>query len=313
MKARKIISEWYIYILMIIIWSVASLITPYFRQASTFMTIIVFSVPLAIVALGQNLVILTGRFDLSVGSIMALSTVIASEVMKNNLLLGIIAPILMGTFVGFINGIFISKYKVDSFIMTFGMLAVCQGLGLLIRDFPGGYVSPKFVSFLLKETAGITISPLIILILVLLVGEFVLKRTNFGRSVYAVGDDDNIAYRSGINVTLIRTAVFTISGFAASISGLFLSAVMASGDATVGALYPLDSITAVVMGGTILAGGRGDYKGTIGAVLILTSLARIFNLLGINIWYTYVAKGLLLLIIVAIRMFGVKEEREAAV
>jgi ribose/xylose/arabinose/galactoside ABC-type transport system permease subunit len=86
---------------------------------------------------------------------------------------------------------------------------------------------------------------------------------------------------------------------------------MASGDATVGALYPLDSITAVVIGGTILAGGRGDYKGTIGAVLILTSLTRIFNLTGVNIWYTYIAKGLLLLIIVAIRMFGVKEEREA--
>jgi ribose/xylose/arabinose/galactoside ABC-type transport system permease subunit len=87
---------------------------------------------------------------------------------------------------------------------------------------------------------------------------------------------------------------------------------MASGDSTVGSLYPLDSITTVVMGGTLLAGGRGDYKGTIGAVLILTSLARIFNLAGINIWYTYVVKGLLLLIIVAIRMFGAKEEREVA-
>jgi ribose transport system permease protein len=312
MKTKKIIGEWYIYILMIGIWVIAGLVVPHFRQMSTFMTIIVFSVPLAIVALGQNLVILTGRFDLSVGAILGLSSVIASVVMKNNLLLGILLPILLGTVIGFINGIGVSKFRIDSFIMTFGMMAVCQGIGLLVRDYPGGYIPPGYIKFLLKETGHVALTPLVILIVVLLVGEFILKRTNFGRGVYAVGNNDVIAYISGINVTLIRTAVFTISGLTAAIAGLFLSAVMASGDSTVGSLYPLDSITTVVMGGTLLAGGRGDYKGTIGAVLILTSLARIFNLAGINIWYTYVVKGLLLLIIVAIRMFGAKEGREVA-
>ena len=312
MKTKKIVGEWYIYILMIAIWIVASLITHYFRQMSIFMTIIVFSVPLALTALGQNLVILTGRFDLSVGGILGLTTVIASEIMRNNLLVWILLPLLLGAVICLINGISVSKFRIDSFIMTFGMMAVCQGVGLLIRDYPGGFIPKGYVNFLLKETGHIALTPLLILIVVLLAGEFVLKRTNFGRSVYAVGNNDVIAYRSGINVTFIRTVVFTISGFTAAIAGLFLSAVMASGDATVGALYPLDSITAVVMGGTILAGGRGDYKGTIGAVLILTSLSRIFNLAGVNIWYTYVAKGLLLLIVIAIRMVGVKEEKEVA-
>ena len=312
MKIRKFFGEWYIYILMIIIWIVASMITPYFRQLSVFMTITVFSVPLALIAFGQNLVILSGKFDLSVGSILGLSTVIASVMMKDSLLFGILTPLLVGTIVGFINGIAISKFRIDSFIMTFGMMAVCQGIGLLIRDYPGGIIPMDFINFLLRETANIAWTPLIILIIILIVGEFVLKRTNFGRSIYAIGNDEVIAYRSGINVTFTRTAIFTISGFMAALAGLFLSAIMASGDANVGALYPLDSITAVVMGGTILAGGRGDYKGTIGAVLILTSLARIFNLIGVNIWYTYIAKGLLLVMIVAIRMFGVKEEGEAA-
>jgi len=313
MKIRKIFGEWYIYILMIVIWVIASLITPYFRQLSVFMTIVVFSVPLALVGLGQNLVILSGRIDLSVGSILALSTVIASVIMRNNLLLGLFLPLLLGAVIGLINGIAVSKFRIDSFIMTFGMMAVVQGIGLLIRDYPGGFIPSQYIKFLLQETRHIALMPLLILIIVLLVGEFILKRTNFGRAIYAIGNNDVIAYRSGINVNLIRIAVFTFSGFTAAIAGLFLSAVMASGDATVGALYPLDSITAVVMGGTILSGGRGDYKGTIGAVLILTSLARIFNLIGINIWYTYIAKGLLLLIIVAIRMFGVKQEREAVV
>jgi len=312
MRIRTVLGEWYIFILLIVIWIIGSLVTPYFRQSSTFMTIIVFSVPLAIVALGQNLVILTGRFDLSVGSVLALSTVVASEVMRHNLFLGILLPLLIGITIGFINGIFISKFKLDSFIMTFGMLAAAQGVALLIRDYPGGYIPSGFIDFLLKKIVNIALVPLFILILILLVGEFILKRTNFGRNIYAVGNDDEIAYRSGINVTLIRTSVFTISGFTASLGGLYLSAVMASGDATVGALYPLDSITVVVMGGTILAGGRGDYKGTFGAVLILSSLTRIFNMVGVNIWYTYVAKGFLLLIIVAIRMLGVKAEREVA-
>jgi ribose transport system permease protein len=311
MKIKKIIGEWYIYILMIIIWIIASMITPYFRQISVFMTIVVFSVPLALIALGQNLVILCGKFDLSVGSILGLSTVIASVTMNDNIFLGIFIPLLVGTIVGLINGIAVSKFRIDSFIMTFGMMAVCQGSGLLIRDYPGGIIPMKFINFLLKETANIAWTPIIILIIALLVGEFILKRTNFGRNIYAVGNDEVIAYRSGINVTFIKTAVFAISGFMAALAGLFLSAVMASGDANVGVLYPLDSITAVVMGGTILSGGRGDYKGTIGAVLILTSLSRIFNLIGVNIWYTYIAKGLLLVIIVAIRMFGVNEQREA--
>lgn len=311
MKVKKIIGEWYIYILMIIIWIIASMITPYFRQISVFMTIVVFSVPLALIALGQNLVILCGKFDLSVGSILGLSTVIASAVMNDNLFLGIFIPLLVGTIVGLINGIAVAKFRIDSFIMTFGMMAVCQGTGLLIRGYPGGIIPMKFINFLLKETANIAWTPIIILIIALLVGEFILKRTNFGRNIYAVGNDEVIAYRSGINVTFIKTAIFAISGFMAALAGLFLSAVMASGDANVGVLYPLDSITAVVMGGTILSGGRGDYKGTIGAVLILTSLSRIFNLIGVNIWYTYIAKGLLLVIIVAIRMFGVNEQREA--
>lgn len=312
MNIKKIFGEWYVYILMLVIWVAAGIVTPYFRQLSVFMTIIVFSVPLALVALGQNLVILSGRFDLSVGSILGLTTVIASVMMRNNLLLGIFLPIFVGAFIGFINGIAVSKFKIDSFIMTFGMMAVCQGAGLLIRDYPGGFIPMGFIDFLLKETHNIAWTPLIILIIVLIVGEFVLKRTNFGRSIYAIGNDDVVSYRSGINVVFIRIAVFVISGITAALAGLFLSAIMASGDANVGALYPLDSITAVIMGGSIISGGRGDYKGTIGAVLILTSLARIFNLIGVNIWYTYIAKGLLLVIIVAIRMFGVKEEREAA-
>lgn len=309
MKVKKIFGEWYIYILMIVIWVIASIATPYFRQMSTFSTIIVFSVPLALVALGQNLVILTGRFDLSVGGILALSTVIASEMMRNNLSAGILLPLAIGAALGFINGICVSKFRIDSFIMTFGMMAISQGIGLLIRDYPGGYIPPAYIDFLLKKAGSIPLVPVIVLIIVLLAGEFILKRTNFGRGVYAVGNNEIIAYRSGINVTVIRTAVFTISGFTAAMAGLFLCAIMSSGDATVGALYPLDSITAVVMGGTLLTGGRGDYKGTIGAVLILTSLSRIFNIAGVNIWYTYVAKGLLLVIIVAIRMFGVKEEK----
>jgi len=312
MNLKKFLEEWYIYILMLIIWIIASIVTPYFRQMSVFMTIIVFSVPLALVALGQNLVILSGRFDLSVGSILALTTVIASVMMRNNLLIGILFPLLIGIIIGFVNGIAISKFRIDSFIMTFGMMAVCQGIGLLIRDYPGGFIPMEFIDFLLKETKNIAWIPLIMLIIVLVVGEFLLKRTNFGRNIYAIGDDEIIAHRSGINVIVIRTAVFTISGFMSALAGLFLCAIMASGDANVGALYPLDSITAVVMGGTVLSGGRGDYKGTMGAVLILTSLARIFNLIGVNIWFTYIAKGLLLVFIVTIRMLGVREEREVA-
>jgi len=305
---QNIFREWYIYIIVVVMWIVVSLVTSHFRQMSTFMNILILSIPLSIVALGQNLVILTGKFDLSVGAILALSTVIASEAMKKNIALGIFLPIIVGLFIGFINGIGVSILKIDSFIMTFGMMPVCMGIGLLIREYPGGYISPSYIKFLTYRVGPILLTPLIIFLIVLLFGEFILRRTNFGRNIYAVGNNEINAYMSGINVTLIKILVFTISGFTASLGGLFLCSTIACGDVTIGDSYTFDSITAVVIGGTILSGGRGDFKGTIGAVLILSSLGRIFNMTGVDIWWTYVIKGLLLFVVVVTRSMLVERK-----
>lgn len=307
-NTQNIFREWYIYIIVVVMWIVVSLITPHFRQMSTFMNILILSIPLSIVALGQNLVILTGKFDLSVGAILALSTVIASEAMEKNIALGIFLPIIVGLFIGFINGIGVSILKIDSFIMTFGMMPVCMGIGLLIREYPGGYISPSYIKFLTYRVGPILLTPLIIFLIVLLFGEFILRRTNFGRNIYAVGNNEINAYMSGINVTLIKILAFTISGFTASLGGLFLCSTIACGDVTIGGSYTFDSITAVVIGGTILSGGRGDFKGTIGAVLILSSLGRIFNMTGVDIWWTYVVKGLLLFVVVTTRSMLVERK-----
>jgi len=303
MIIQKIFKNYYTYIFLIILLIIGSLASPYFMQVAVMMNIVVLSVTLLMLSLGQNLVILTGKFDLSVGSILALSTVIASVIMKDNIFLSIFVPIIIGLIIGVINGIGVSKFKIDSFIMTYGMMVIVMGITLIIRLSPGGYINPGYINFLLYKIGPISLTPIILLILTLFTGEFVLKRTNFGRNIYAVGNDEKKAIRAGINVTLVRTAVFAISGVTASLGGLFLSAVIASGDSTIGDSYLFDSITAVVLGGTSLSGGRGDFKGTMGAVLILSTLGRVFNMIGVGIWYTYLIKGILLVIVIAIGSF----------
>jgi len=301
MKLKKLTLEWYIYMFLFCFWIFSASISPSFRTAENFSNILCRAVSLSLVSLGQTYVILTGGFDLSVGGVVCLSTVIASVIMGKSIVLGMTLVVLVGTGIGLINGLGVARFKVNSFIMTFGTMVIAQGLALLIRDYPGGYIPPSYINSLLFQAGSVPLTPLILFMGTFLGGELVLQKRNFGRLIYAVGGSEENARKAGINTILIKTSVYAISGLTASLGGLFLAAEIACGDPTVGGVYMFDSITAVVMGGTLLTGGRGNFKGTIAAVLIISSIGSILNMKGVNIWYQNVIKGLLLVTVVAAR------------
>jgi ribose transport system permease protein len=306
---KKIISDWYIYIILVIFWIASSAASPFFRTTSTFSTILVSAVPIALVGLGQTFVVLSRGFDLSVGAVASLATAIASVTMHWGIGPSIGLIILISLLIGAINGFGVSKLKIDSFIMTLGMMFFLTGVSFLIRPSPGGFIPPTFKKILLYQAADFPVVPFLILLLAATIGILVLQKRRFGREIYAIGGDPESAKMSGVNVDSTRIKVFIASALSAAMAGLFISARIGSGNAEAGAPYLFDSFTAVFMGGTLVTGGVGCYRGTVASALIIASIGHILQFLGITIWYHFIVKGLLLAGVAGIQLLIVRSGR----
>ncbi|MBW2059336.1 MAG: ABC transporter permease [Deltaproteobacteria bacterium] len=305
---RKILSDWYIYIVLVAFWAVSCAISPFFRTASTFSTIFVSAVPIALVGLGQTFVVLSRGFDLSVGVVASLATAIASVTMQWGIIPSVGLIFLVSCAIGLLNGLGVTKMKIDTFIMTLGMMFFLTGVTLLIRPSPGGFIPVNFKRALLYHVGEFPLIPVLILVGTALVGTIVLQRRKFGREIYAVGGNPESAKMSGVDVDRTRIKVFTVSALSAACAGLFISARIGSGNAAAGAPYLFDSFTAVFMGGTLVTGGIGGYRGTIASALIIASIGHILQFLGITIWYHFIVKGLLLAGVAGIQLFIVRRE-----
>ena len=308
-RLRKFVFDWYIYIVLVVFWIVSSSISPFFRTMSTFSTIFVSAVPIALVGLGQTFVVLSRGFDLSVGVVASLATAIASVTMHWGIGPSIGLILLVSCVIGLINGVGVSKLGIDSFIMTLGMMFFLTGVTLLIRPSPGGFIPVNFKRVLLYQVGEFPLVPVLILLLTGFVGILVLQKRKFGREIYAVGGDPESAKMSGVDVDRTRIKVFMVSALSAACAGLFVSARIGSGNAEAGAPYLFDSFTAVFMGGTLVTGGIGGYRGTIASALIIASIGHILQFLGITIWYHFIVKGLLLAGVAGFQLFIVSRER----
>jgi ribose transport system permease protein len=252
----------------------------------------------AVLAIGMTFVILTGGIDLSVGSVLALSSVITAGLMSSgmNIALVLIIGIGVGTLLGLLNGLLVAKGRMQSFIVTLGMMTIARGLTLIYSD--GRPISGFDKSFRFLgagHVLGIPV-PVIIMFALLAVSYVILKKTPFGRYVYAIGGNEKATELSGINTDKIKIGVYAISGFLASISGIILASRLNSAQPIAGTGYELDAIAAVVLGGTSLAGGQGGIVGTIIGALIIGILNNGLNLLNVSSFYQLVAKGAVILI-----------------
>jgi ribose transport system permease protein len=264
-------------------------------------------------SIGMTMIILSGGIDLSVGSVLALAGAIAADLFKNGIVLSrwgiavqftvfgaIAAGIAVGLAAGWINGFAITRLRVPPFVATLGMLSIARGLTQLwTGNFPVTNLGDEFRFIGTGYWLGLPM-PVWISAALVFIFTFVTRRTRFGRYLYAVGGNERAAMLSGLAVDRIKRRVYMLGGALAGVGGLLLAARLDAADPKVGIGYELDSIAAVVIGGTSLSGGRGSILGTVLGCLIIGVLNNGLVLLGVSPDWQLVVKGIVIVITVAV-------------
>ena len=290
---------------------IMSILSPFFLSVSNFMNILLATSTIGILAIAATFVLSSGGLDLSIGSVLGLSGVVGASVAVN---LGMPTPIAVfatigaGALAGLVNGWVITRGFVPAFIVTLGMLGIARGLALVISDGRVIYGLPDWMLFLGQGRPFGIPMPVIILIVVAIIMHIVLACTRFGRHTLAIGDNENAALTAGINVDLHRLTLYTLSGGLAGLAGLLFATRINSGDPTAGISYELTAITAAIIGGTNLFGGRGSILGTIVGALIMGVLQNGLNLLAVQSYYQQMAIGAVLILAVFIDQFQQRQE-----
>ena len=256
----------------------------------------------AVISFGMTLVILLGGIDLSVGSILAVSSLVVALLMKagDSATLAALVGILCGALMGVVNGLLVTKGRVAPFIATLGTMTLLRGLALVLSQGSpiSGFPSALFSALGGGYFLGVIPLPVVWMLALFAILWFVLDRTVFGRHVYATGGNPEAAALSGVNTDRVQILVYTLSGFTAAVAGIILTSRLDSAQPTAGAGYELDAITAVVLGGTSLAGGRGWIFGTLLGALLIGVLNNGLNLVGVSAFYQQVIKGSVILLAV---------------
>jgi ribose transport system permease protein len=276
--------------------------------------ILVRSVALGIVAVGQSFVMIGAAIDLSVAFTISLTAVMASQIMQGDparVPMAILIVFAIGIVIGVANGLIVTKLNVNPFIATLGTGLIIKGiLNGTFANYKGA-VPKSFQTFGYDSLGPIPISVLVLLVVVI-IGWFILSRTKFGAHLYAVGGSREIGRLSGLRTARIVTGAFIISSLTAVLSGLFIVSRLGSGAPWVGpdGVYDLESVAATVIGGTALAGGRGGVFGTLAGVLMFGVIDTVFNQLGVDTYLKTVLRGAI--IILAVASYSIRSGREAA-
>ena len=296
-------------VVALVILCVVGVMTAGDRFASTdnLVTILRLAAVVGVVSIGMTFVITGGGIDLSVGAILALSSVWATTTGTQSMaddygwIVMVISALLVGTACGLINGIVIAYGKVVPFIATLAMLASARGLAEIIADRKTQIIRNQgFTDFFGAEPLGI---PVIVIMFVLVVvgGWFLLNRTTFGRRTFAVGGNPEAARLAGIKVQRHTVYLYALAGLTCGIAAVMLMSRTTTGSSTHGTLLELDAIAAVVIGGTLLSGGRGTVVGTLFGVLIFTTLTNVFTLNNLSTSSQNVAKGVIIVVAVLLQ------------
>ncbi len=252
---------------------------------------------LLIVALGQMIVAICGGIDLSVGSVLSLTSAIIVSV---DPALAVPLALLAGLVVGVVNGVGVTIFAVHPLVMTLATLTFLQGLALLILPVPGGDVPDYLEAMVDFSFLGLPAAFFWCLVFAT-AAAVVLRSTRFGLRIFAVGANEDNAARNGVNVVLHRISSYVLCSFGGVMAGLFLSARVASADATMGAHYGLESVTAIALGGVLLAGGIGSVPGVIAGTIALGLMTNGMNLIGVSPFVRAAATGLLLLTAISLQ------------
>ncbi len=321
-KSKKnigaLVGEYGAFIALVLLVIVISIVSPEFRTASNFLNLLRQASFNGLIAFGMTCVILSDGIDLSVGSTFALSAIICAELIVGGVPTGLamLISLVVGTVLGVISGVLVTKGRLQPFIATLITMTAYRGLSMIITD--GKPISRLVASieteggqFLFKAVGKGNLEfgpktnpwfsipiPVIILLIALAVFWFVLHKTTFGRKIYATGSNAKCANLVGVNTSKTKIAVYAISGFMAALAGLIMISRLDSAQPTLGDGFELDAIAAVALGGTSMSGGRGKIIGTFAGVLIIAVLNNGLNILGVGSYYQEVIKAIVILVAV---------------
>lgn len=297
-----------VYAIFLLIYIGACIIEPTFFTWGNNVNLFTRITPLILVGIAQTYVVLTGGIDLSIGAIMGLAGAVAVSLpfvnTPSNVVLWLLVPPLIGLLVGMANGLIITRGGFPPLIVTLATSQIIAGIALFVLPNPGGKITRGVTNAVTGKLFGAIPIPLITLIVFIIIFYLLLKFTPFGRSIYAIGGNETVAMETGINANRVKVWVYGVSGLLAGFAGIFLTAVMNSGDPLAGDPYTTNSIAVAVIGGTSLVGGVGGILGILGAAYIYQLLNNILNLLAVSTFYQYVVKGLVLIIALAITSSG---------
>lgn len=300
----KLLRQFGLLFVILAIVIIMSIVSPVFLKPQNIINIIRQVSINGIIAVGMTCVILTGGIDLSVGSVVAITSVICGSflAMGINWFVACISGVAISILFGLFNGYMISYVRFQPFIATLASMAIGRGIALAYSNGkPYPIKDPSFIAIGQGYFLGIPI-PIILLVIVVAVGLITLKMTTFGRYIFAIGGNENAAKLSGVRTRRVKLTVYVISAICASIVGLILSARISSGQPTAGESYEMDAIAATAIGGTSMNGGLGSLVGTIEGFFLLGLMTNSMNLLNINSFYQQIAKGLLIVVAVFLDM-----------
>ena len=305
MNKKKLINQINIYrsvLILLVICVFATILSPSFLSVTNLFNVFKQITVAGIVGCGMTFVILTGGIDLSVGSILGLSGVLASGVLAStgNTAAAVAVSLTVGIACGAVNGFFFFFCGIPPFISTLGMMTLLRGVILVYtKGSPIPIKSDAYKFFGKGSIAGIPV-PVIILIIVFLLAHYILTQTSYGRSVYAVGGNREAARLSGIRVKTSEFLVYTLNGLMCGMAGLILTARLGSAQSTSGTGIEMDAIAAVILGGTSLSGGVGFVLPTVVGAMIMGIIDNILTLMNVNPHATNIVKGAVILIAVLV-------------
>ncbi len=294
------ISKYQSLIGLIIFSIIIAIINPIFMSTGNISNVLRQTSINAIIAVGMTFVIITGGIDLSVGSTFAFASAVTAFLLKSgvNPIVALIAGLLTGAIIGLINGVIITKGKLQPFIVTLATMTIIRGATLIFTDGKPLTLTDSGLDWLGRGKLFGIPTPIIIMIIVILIAYYILSNTTIGRYLYATGSNEEASKLSGVSVDKIKMFAYTVSGMLASLAGIIIMARLSTAQPNAGDGYELDAIAAVVLGGTSLTGGIGSVGGTIIGSLIIGVLSNALNLMNVSSYYQLLAKGIVILIAV---------------
>jgi ribose transport system permease protein len=281
-----------------VLFVVFSLLNKNFYQPANLLDIMLQSSINAIIAVGMTLVVMTKGIDLSVGSVVGISSMIASSLLENSIWLGVGAGLLVGLACGLLNGILIAKLKLPDFIVTLGTMSIYRGAALIYTNGQPIYsIGEPFRSIFAGQLFGIP-TPVIFALVIALLAYLMVRFTSLGEHIIAVGGNEEAARLSGVDVDKVKISVYAISGVLASIAGFVLVARIGAAEPIGGNGFELQAIGAAVIGGASLFGGEGNPLGSLIGALTLGAMQNGLTLMNVPSFWQYVATGVVVILAV---------------